>query len=42
MEHVFKYAIISLLILPMLLMIMVAIFSAVLVLSTIPRRNRDR
>ncbi|MGD1919831.1 MAG: hypothetical protein ACFCAD_13630 [Pleurocapsa sp.] len=41
MDTVFKYAIISQLVLQMLLMILVAIFSAFLVLATIPKRNRD-
>lgn len=39
MESVFKYAIVALLVLPMLLMSLVAVFSVVLVLSTIPKRN---
>lgn len=41
MENPVKYAMISVIILPMLLMIVVAIFSAVLVISDIPVRNRD-
>ena len=41
MENVCKYGTIALIVIPMLLMIVVAIFSAVLVLATIPKRNRD-
>ena len=39
METAVKYALISLMVLPMLLMIVVAIFSAILVISDIPFRN---
>ena len=39
MEIAFKYALISLVVLPMLLMIVVAVFSAILVIADIPFRN---
>ena len=39
MENAFKYGAIALIVIPMLLMIVVAIFSAVLVLATIPKRD---
>ena len=42
MENVFKYAIASLLILPMLFMFVVGIFSVILVISDLPLPNRDR
>ena len=41
MEDACKYGTIALIVIPMLLMIVVAVFSAVLVLATIPKRNRD-
>ena len=41
MEHPCKYGAIALIVIPMLLLIIVAIFSAVLVLATIPKRDRD-
>ncbi|MEM7595743.1 MAG: hypothetical protein AAF383_30295 [Cyanobacteria bacterium P01_A01_bin.83] len=40
MELVLKGAMITLIVLSMMLLIMVAVFSAVLVLSTIPKRDR--
>ena len=42
MENVCKYGAIALIVIPILLMIVVVIFSAVLVLATIPKRNRDQ
>lgn len=42
MEHAFHSAIILLIVLPMCFLAIVAIFSAVLVLATIPKRDRDR
>lgn len=42
METAFKYAIILLVVLPMIFMIVVAVFSAISVFSDIPFRNRDR
>ena len=41
MENAVKYGTIALIVIPMLLMIIVVIFSAVLVLATIPKRDRD-
>lgn len=40
METAFKYAIISLILLPMLLMIVVGVVSAIVVFSELPFRNR--
>ena len=42
MENAFEGAIILLIVLPMCFLAIVAILSAFLVLSTIPKRNRNR
>ena len=39
MENVFKYAMVSLIVLPMLLMIVVAAFSAILIIFDLPFRD---
>jgi|GEM_PF-3210894 len=41
MENALKYAMIALIVLPMLMMILVAIYSAILVISDLPFRSRD-